>query len=217
MSAGRFRFAPFEKGGYGGFACALESRSKSKSLRDSRPALAARALNGTHARGVQAGAVSPPSIPLFRRGMGSVPPPSIPNSQQGYTLIEVLVAFAVLALALTMLLGTLSGATRQVRWSADAGRAALHAQSLLAQVGVGEALQPGRRDGEFDDGRYRWTLDVAPFVDPLLPAPAGSDPFAPQLMQLRLAVEWGEGGRGQRMQLDSLRLVQPDATQETLP
>lgn len=133
--------------------------------------------------------------------------------ERGYTLIEVLVAFAVLALALTVLLGTLSGATRQVRWSADAGRAALHAQSLLAQVGVGEALQPGRRDGEFDDGRYRWTLDVAPFADPLLPPPAGTDPFAPQLMQLRLAVEWGDGGRGQRMQLDSLRLVQPDATE----
>jgi len=135
------------------------------------------------------------------------------NRERGYTLIEVLVAFAVLALALTLLLGTLSGATRQVRWSADAGRAALHAQSLLAQVGVGEALQPGRRDGDFDDGRYRWTLDVAPFVDPLLPRPAAGDPFAPQLMQLRLAVEWGEGGRSQRMQLDSLRLVQPDATE----
>jgi general secretion pathway protein I len=145
----------------------------------------------------------------------------IPNHQsrlqRGYTLIEVLVAFAVLALALTVLLGTLSGATRQVRWSADAGRAALHAQSLLAQVGVGEALQPGRRDGEFDDGRYRWTLDVAPFTDPLLPPPATTDPFTPQLMQLRLAVEWGDGGRGQRMQLDSLRLVQPDATEGALP
>ena len=186
MSAARLRFAPFEKGGYGGFAFAL---GKSKS----------------------------PSVPLFQRGKKTSPRPSALKSQHGYTLIEVLVAFAVLALALTVLLGTLSGATRQVRWSADAGRAALHAQSLLAQVGVGEALQPGRRDGEFDDGRYRWTLDVAPFTDPLLPPPAGTDPFTPQLMQLRLAVEWGDGGRGQRMQLDSLRLVQPDATEGALP
>lgn len=189
MSAAHF--ASFEEGARGGSAVALAgpcgSRSKS------------------------------PSFLLFQRRKGSAPPPYIRNAQQGYTLIEVLVAFAVLALALTVLLGTLSGATRQVRWSADAGRAALHAQSLLAQVGVGEALQPGRRDGEFDDGRYRWTLDVAPFTDPLLPPPAGTDPFTPQLMQLRLAVEWGDGGRGQRMQLDSLRLVQPDATEGALP
>jgi general secretion pathway protein I len=188
MSAGGLRFAPFEKGGYGGFAFVC-ARSKNKS----------------------------PSVPLFQRGKGSAqllsPQPSALSPQGGYTLIEVLVAFAVLALALTVLLGTLSGATRQVRWSADAGRAALHAQSLLAQVGVGEALQAGRRDGEFDDGRYRWTLDVAPYTDPLLPPPAGIDPFTPQLMQLRLAVEWGDGGRGQRMLLDSLRLVQPDATE----
>ena len=78
----------------------------------------------------------------------------------------MIVAFAILALALTLLLGTLSGAARQVRWADEAGRASLHAQSLLDTVGVGEALQPGHRDGRFEDGRYRWTLDVAPYRDP---------------------------------------------------
>ncbi|WP_255516406.1 type II secretion system protein XpsI [Luteimonas suaedae] len=133
------------------------------------------------------------------------------RSQRGYTLIEVLVAFAVLALALTLLLGTLSGATRQVRWSADAGRAALHAQSLLAQVGVGEVLQPGRSDGTFDDGRYRWVLEVAPYIDPALPPAATADPFAPQMLALQLTVAWGQGGARERLQVQSLRLVQADS------
>src|SRR5690606_27083210 len=78
-------------------------------------------------------------------GIIGVPAVGSRGRGRGYTLIEVLVAFAVLALALTLLLGTLSGATRQVRWSADAGRAALHAQSLVAQAGVGEVLAPGIR------------------------------------------------------------------------
>ena len=130
--------------------------------------------------------------------------------QRGYTLIEVLVAFVVLALALTFLLGTLSGATRQVRWSADAGRAALHAQSLLAEIGVGEPLRPGRDEGEFEDGRYRWQLEVTPYVDPLRPADALQDPFGAHLLQLRLELAWGEGGPAQRLALDSLRLVQPE-------
>ncbi|MEN1960998.1 type II secretion system protein [Luteimonas sp. MJ246] len=129
--------------------------------------------------------------------------------QRGYTLLEVLVAFVVLALALTFLLGTLSGGTRQVRWSADAGRAALHAQSLLADVGVGEALRPGRAEGDLEDGRYRWQIEVAPWVDPLRPGGAPQDPFAAQLMQLRLEIAWGDGTRGQRLVVDSLRLVQP--------
>ena len=130
--------------------------------------------------------------------------------QRGYTLIEVLVAFTVLALALTFLLGTLSGSTRQVRWSADAGRAALHAQSLLAEVGVGGVLEAGREEGELEDGRYRWRLSVEPWVDPLVPAGAPQDPFATRLMALRLEVAWGEGGRAQRLVVESLRLVQPD-------
>ena len=130
--------------------------------------------------------------------------------QRGYTLIEVLVAFTVLALALTFLLGTLSGSTRQVRWSADAGRASLHAQSLLAGLGVGEALEPGRDEGDLEDGRYRWQLEVAPWVDPLQPAAALQDPFAAQLMHLRLELSWGDGGPAQRLVVESLRLVQPD-------
>lgn len=132
------------------------------------------------------------------------------RGQHGYTLIEVIVAFAVLALALTLLLGTLSGAVKQVRWADDAGRAALHAQSLLDQTGVGEALQPGHREGGFEQDRYRWSLDVEPWRDPTAQDVALIDPGAPQLLQLSLAVEWGEGGPRQRLQLQSLRLVTPD-------
>ena len=129
---------------------------------------------------------------------------------QGFTLIEVIVAFAVLALALTLLLGTLSGAARQVRWADDAGRAALHAQSLLDQTGVGEALQPGQRTGEFEDGRYRWSLQVEPWRDQGAQDAALIDPDASRLMRLTLAVQWDEGGPRQRLQLQSLRLVAAD-------
>jgi general secretion pathway protein I len=131
------------------------------------------------------------------------------RGQRGFTLIEVVVAFALLALALTFLLGSLSGAARQVRMASDSSGAALHAQSLLAQVGVGETLRPGRRQGIFDAGRYRWALDIEPYADPLRPPSPLSNPSAPRLLQLSLVVEWGNG-RGQQMQWRSLRLVQGD-------
>lgn len=132
------------------------------------------------------------------------------RTQRGYTLIEVIVAFALLALGLTLLLGTLSGATRQVRWSADAGRAALHAQSLLDTVGITEPLQPGRRDGDFEDGRYRWTLSIAPWQDPAL-ANLPQSPADQRLLELDMAVQWGASGPGEQLQVRSLRLVPPDA------
>jgi general secretion pathway protein I len=127
--------------------------------------------------------------------------------QRGYTLIEVIVAFALLAGALTLLLGTLSGAARQVRGSADAGRAALYAQSLMAEVGVGEPLQPGSKNGEFEDGRYRWALDIQRWTDPARPGNAAADPAAPTLLEVRLGIEWGDGGPSRRLLLRSLRLV----------
>ena len=133
--------------------------------------------------------------------------------QRGYTLIEVIVAFALLAAALTLLLGTLSGAARQVRGAADGGRAALYAQSLMAQVGVGEVLKPGTESGELEDGRYRWTRQIQRWRDPSLPANALIDPSAPVLLEVRLGIEWGEGGPGQRLLLRTLRLtVQPAGT-----
>ena len=55
------------------------------------------------------------------------------RTQAGFSLIEIIVAFGVLALGLTLLLGTLSGASRQLHQAGDAGRAALLAQSLLEE------------------------------------------------------------------------------------
>lgn len=116
------------------------------------------------------------------------------RAQRGYTLIEVIVAFALLALALTLLLGTLTGSTRQLRQADDATRAVLHAQSLMAAQGVDEPLRPRRVQGNFESNRFRWTLDIKPYVDPR-PAPAEGDIETVsqlRLLQLDLSVRWGE-------------------------
>ena len=134
--------------------------------------------------------------------------PGARHRQGGYTLIEIIVAFGILALGLTMLLGTLSGATRQVRQAGDAGRAGLHAQSFLAELG--ELPQAGSRAGELEEGRYRWQLDVEPWRDPApRSGPVRIDPNAGRLMRLQLQVEWGEGGPAERVRVSSLRLVAP--------
>jgi general secretion pathway protein I len=129
--------------------------------------------------------------------------------QRGYTLIEVVVAFALLAFGMTLLLGSLTNATKQVRVSNDAGRAALHAQTLIDQAGVGEALAVGQRDGEVEGGRYRWDMNVTPFRDPTAPPRQDQILGAPQLLRLELTVRWGDGGPRETLRLQSLRLVTP--------
>jgi general secretion pathway protein I len=129
--------------------------------------------------------------------------------QRGYSLLEVIVAFALLALALTLLLGSLSGAARQVHNADLRTRAMLHAQSLLAATGIEQPLQEGRSQGDWEDGRYRWELQVEPYVDARassLPQAAATAVSGPTLAQLTLQVRWGEGN-GERLQWRSLRLL----------
>ena len=127
----------------------------------------------------------------------------------GFTLIEIIVAFAVLALGLTLLLGTLSGATRQVRQAGDAGRAAMHAHTLLA-VYASTLRAPAEFDGELEDGRYRWQLRATPWRDPTpRSGPAPSDPGAARLLHVQLDIAWGEAGPQERLAVSGLRLALP--------
>jgi general secretion pathway protein I len=135
--------------------------------------------------------------------------------QSGFTLIEVIIAFALLALALTLLLGSLSGAARQIRTADDSGRATLHAQSLLAQLGVGEILQPGQKQGVFEEGRYRWALQVEPYLDPVQRRSPQGVSSAPRLLQVQLEVEWGDTP-GQRLRWQTLRLAPADINASAL-
>jgi general secretion pathway protein I len=130
---------------------------------------------------------------------------------RGFTLLEVLVAFALLAIALTLLLGTLSGAARQVGQADARTRAVLHAQSLLTSVGIESPLQEGRQQGRWEQGRYQWQLQVRPYVEPrAAPATsAGSEAVAgPRLVELELQVRWTQPRAGE-LRWRTLRLLPP--------
>lgn len=143
--------------------------------------------------------------------------------QLGFSLIEVIVAFVLLAAAMGILLAILGGGLAQVRQSGQASEASLHAQSLLADVGVFEPIRPGVSSGEFDGGRYRWTLDIREVPDPVPPAPTpeGLEPVEsvglqrpgePVLYLLQLDVDWGDGEASRRLSLSTLRARYAEAS-----
>ena len=147
--------------------------------------------------------------------------------QRGFSLLEVILAFTLLAVALGILMAILGGGLTQVRGAADASVATLHAQSLLDQVGALEAIEPGRQAGDFENGRYRWELDITETQDP---APAGiSDPNAapietvglqrasePLLYRVQLDLSWGEDDLERRIRFVTLRARTPASPLETL-
>jgi len=110
--------------------------------------------------------------------------------QGGFTLIEVMAAFAVFALLFGVVLQILSTSMSNTRRAGDFTQAALWAQSMLDTAGVERMLEPGQTRGSFDE-RFSWTLDVEEYM---VFDERGLDaldlPIA--LYSLELTVYWGD-------------------------
>jgi Tfp pilus assembly protein PilV len=81
------------------------------------------------------------------------------SSMRGFSLIEMVAAFLVFAIAIGVLMSVLTAAMRNTRMSADYTMAALWAQTKLDVVGVGIPVEEGHSSGRFDD-TYNWDLDI---------------------------------------------------------
>lgn len=88
---------------------------------------------------------------------------------RGFTLIEVLAAFSVLALGIAIVVSLLNGGRRQVRYAAEASYAAQFARGLLDSQGLVSRLREGSDEGQSDDEHMRWTLEIKEIPDPLAP------------------------------------------------
>lgn len=127
----------------------------------------------------------------------------IPLAVKGFSLVEVLVAFSILALSLGVLLALFSGGLRNAGIAHEYSRAVTLAESKLAEVGVTEPLAPGERQGAFD-GPYRWRTQVEEYIR----GDEGARATAPlHAYRVTVRVSW-EGALGDRsVALSTLRLA----------
>lgn len=127
------------------------------------------------------------------------------RSSAGFTLIEVVVAFVLLALVFSV--GFEIFTTGLARASAldERSRALEVARSRLADAGTEETLQEGIAQGDSDDARFHWTTTVTPFE-------SGTDPMHPissayALFRVEVRVDWrGGDGRDHSLALSTLDL-----------
>lgn len=134
--------------------------------------------------------------------------------QRGFSLLEILVAFTILALSLGVLMQIFSGSLRNADVTGDQAQAVALAQSLLASAGVEATLLPGESTGVLDD-KFRWLLRVSPFVEEPRPGETGAvrSPLPLDLWEVAVRVAWGGDSRlpERALTLTTLR-VQPATT-----
>ena len=116
---------------------------------------------------------------------------------RGFSLLEILVAFGIAALALGMLYQVTGNNARQAGGLGQQERAMLLAESLLAA----HATVPPQGIAETAQGAgFEWQVASRPY-----PTPAGNQPRAAPLHEVLVSVRWLDGTRPRQFDLASLR------------
>ena len=131
------------------------------------------------------------------------------NHRCGFTLIEVLVAFMILAISLVVVMQLFSGSLKAGAVSADYFYGIFHAQEKMEEILARKELTPGSRSGTFEDG-YEWSAEVSDI--PLETEDGRELPVSEY--QIDLAVTWEKGGRKRQFELETAVLAKPPEAEE---
>jgi general secretion pathway protein I len=118
----------------------------------------------------------------------------------GFTLIEALVALAIVAAVLSSIGAVIATTVKGTR--AISQRLALGgtAETLLAALPARTLLTPGRQSGE--TAGHRWRIDVSPMNVAVASDAPQTGRFTPLAVSIRLQAPGGSG-----MQITTVRLV----------
>ena len=117
----------------------------------------------------------------------------------GFTLLEVIVAFTILSVALVAILQSFATGMQGLGAAKTSATAVMHARSKLDEVGQSIQLEEGETGGDFDDG-YTWRLRIAeiPYEEEGQVAGPLATPFE---VEIRVSAP-----RGRSVTLTTLRL-----------
>ena len=111
------------------------------------------------------------------------------SRDDGFTLLETLVAFVIAALALAVLFRAGGDGLVAVATASRFEEAVQRAQSHLAAVGRDVALLQGESEGD-DGGGYRWRLRIVPAAGWNRQPGAGAAAGSVTLFDVEVAVSW---------------------------
>lgn len=143
--------------------------------------------------------------PAFSGGIAS-------RRARGFSLLEVLAAFVILALVGTALFRIFAGALGNASLSDEYSKATLYAENQLATLGVDAPPRESTNQGVSEDGKYSWSTRIDAFNPPLGNVAPEQDHSAEampvRLWRLGVTVRWpGIAGNDRSVALSTVRLA----------
>ena len=129
---------------------------------------------------------------------------SCSDGTRGFTLIEALVALAIVAAVLGSIGGVIATSVKGTRGIDQRLELSGTAESLLAALPARTLLKPGRQSGEL--AGHRWRIDVSPMNVAVVNDAPQTGRFVPLAVTMRL-----QSPGGPAMQVTTVRLVPKEA------
>jgi len=131
------------------------------------------------------------------------------NKQQGFTLLEILVAFTLLAVTYATVMQIIAGSAKNTVKASQNTKIAMLVQSKLDGLGLFEKLEEGSSSGEFDE-KTSWVLDITPYDVPHEGDDDNQDISTVELMDVTLTVTSQLGSKESVNAFHTLRAITPD-------
>jgi len=135
------------------------------------------------------------------------------DRSRGFSLLEVLVAFVVLAVVGTAIFQLFGGAMGNAGAASEWSRGTLIAQTQLAIAAAADPLRETTDSGEADEGRIRWETKVSPYTptDISQDLAQASESMPIRLYRIEVAVHLPSlPGRDRVVELQTLRVGSKD-------
>lgn len=127
------------------------------------------------------------------------------NKQRGFSLLEILIAFSILALSLGILLKIFSAGVNTAGVAEDYNAAVQIAESLMAQTGQDSPLQVGEQTG-VEHKKYHWRVSISPFQ--FTAENVNVAMINAELFKVTVTVNWADGHADDRqLELSTLKLA----------
>jgi prepilin-type N-terminal cleavage/methylation domain-containing protein len=122
------------------------------------------------------------------------------NSNEGFTLLEILVALAILATAVTIIFQLFSASLRNIAVSEDVVTASVRAEAKMREILSKEELSVDSWTENTNDG-YKFEVNITETLQ------QKTDSLPLQLLQIDVAIAWIKNSKTRSLRLKTYKTV----------